>query len=66
MHSSMYNQDVAKESGTAGVTVESTYSQGNSGVAILGVNVNMPPKATITPLDFLSEHFQVRDIFFFL
>lgn len=63
-HSNMRNKGAAKASGTAGVAAESTYSQGNSGVAVLGANVSMSPEATITPLDFLSEHFQVRDFIF--
>lgn len=47
-----------------GLSAESTYSQGNSGVVILGVNIMTSSKATITPSDFLSKHFQVRDFLF--
>lgn len=60
----LYNRGVGEECGTAGVTAGSTCSQGNSGVAILGVNIHTSPKSTTTPPDCLSEHFQVRDFFF--
>lgn len=66
MHSDLYSQDGAKESRTAGLAVESTHSECNSGVAVLGVKINYVSKSYNHTVGSPFRTLSSERLFFFL